>query len=444
MAVSTAPRPATQTLIDAALAPQRHPGKILTTVAVALGILVVAGVGAWVYQLINGIGVTALTDEVFWGIYTVDLVAFIGFSYGGALVSAILRLTGASWRGPITRIAEGTALVTLAVGALFPIIHLGHPERVWQFFTQPQMDSPILWDMVAIVTYLLVTLFLFYIPLIPDLAAAEPSVKGWRKRLYRRLSHKWIGTPEQEQVLERATTTLAILIIPVAVMVHTVLSYAFSLTSRPGWFSTIFGPYFVVAAIYSGVAVVILATVLYRRIYRLEDWIEERSVRYLAYLMISLGVLYAYFTFTEITTEGYVGEESAANVLFTILLKNYSIAFWTFVVLGLVLPILLVAWRRTRTPLGMGVASALVILGMFLKRYLIVVPPLTQPLVGDEVGSYFPSIVESLITAGAAAGMVLLLIGLFRVFPILGIHEILELGEESADLTTNSDHGAAS
>lgn len=422
-----------QELIEAALAPQRHPGRILTATAIGLGIVAFAGVGAYVYQLINGIGVTALNDEVFWGIYTVDLVAFIGFSYGGALVSAILRLTSASWRGPITRIAEGTALVTLAVGALFPVIHLGHPERVWLFFTQPQLDSPLLWDMVAILTYLLVTVFLFSVPLIPDLALAQHSVEGWRSRLYRRLSRSWVGTGEQERVLDRAITILAILIIPVAVMVHTVLSYAFSLTSRPGWFSTIFGPYFVVAAIYSGVAVVILATVFYRRIYRLEAWIEERSLRYLSYLMVALGVLYGYFTFTEITTEGYVGEESSANVLFTILLRDYAFAFWTFVVLALVAPVLIVAWRRTRTPLGMGVAAALVILGMFLKRFLIVVPPLTQPLVGEEIGTYFPGIVEILITAGAVAGMVLLLIGLFRVFPVLGLHEMIELDEERTE-----------
>lgn len=427
MAVSEALRRDHESLIEAALAPQRQPGRLLKSVAVVLSLLALGGMAAYVYQLIAGIGVTALNDEVFWGIYTVDLVAFIGFSYGGALVSAILRLTGAGWRGPITRIAEGSALVTLAIGALFPVIHLGHPERIWEFFTQPQLNSPLLWDMIAILTYLLVTVFLFSIPLIPDLAIAESSVTGWRRRLYRSVSRNWLASPEQERVLDRAITILAILVIPVAVMVHTVLSYAFSLTSRPGWFSTIFGPYFVVAAIYSGVAVVVLAAVFYRKIYRLEQWIEERSLRYLSYLMVALGVLYGYFTFTEITTEGYVGEESSANVLFSILLRDYAVPFWIFIVLGLVLPILLVAWPRTRTAPGMGFASGLVILGMFLKRYLIVVPPLTQPLIGSDAGSYFPGFVEMLITGGAAAGMVLLLIGLFRVFPVLAIHEMIEL-----------------
>lgn len=431
MAVSTEPRVDHRTLIDAALAPQGHPGKALKAVVAALALVAAGGLTAYIYQVINGIGVTALNDEVFWGVYTVDLVAFIGFSYGGALVSAILRLTGAGWRGPITRIAEGTALVTLAVGALFPIIHIGRPERVWQFFTRPQLDSPLLWDMVAILTYLLVTALLFSIPLIPDLALAQSRVSGWRQRLYRLLANKWAGSRSQEEVLDRTVTILAILVIPVAVMVHTVLSYAFSLTSRPGWFSTIFGPYFVVAAIYSGVAVVILAAILYRKVYHLEAWIDEAALRYLSYLMIALGVLYGYFTFTEITTEGYVGEESTANVLFTILLRDYSPAFWAFVVLGLVVPIALVALPRTRTTLGMGTAAALVILGMYLKRFLIVVPPLTQPLVGKEVGSYFPSPVEMLVTAGAVAGMGLLLIGLFRVFPLLGIHEMMHLARQS-------------
>lgn len=420
-------------LVGAALSPQRRPGPALKTTALVLALLGVIGLAAYVYQLIEGIGATGLSDEVFWGVYTVDLVSFIGFSYGGALVSAILRLTNASWRGPITRIAEGTALVTLLVGALFPIIHLGRPERIWELFTQPQINSPLLWDMVAILTYLLVTVFLFAIPLVPDLALSQSSVEGWRQRIYRRFSFNWRGTADQERTLGRSITILAILVIPVAVMVHTVLSYAFSLTSRPGWFSTIFGPYFVVAAIYSGVAVVILATVLYRRIYHLEEWIEEKSIRFLSYLMVALGVLYGYFTFTEITTEGYVGEESATDVLFTVLLRDYSIAFWTFVAIGLVLPTLLVAWKRTRTATGIGVASGLVILGMFLKRYLIVIPPLTQPLVGEEVAAYTPSIVEAVVTVGAASGVILLLIGLFRVFPVLGIHEITEI--EASHLT---------
>jgi molybdopterin-containing oxidoreductase family membrane subunit len=396
---------------------------------VGLGLIVALGVAAYVYQLINGIGVTGLSDQVFWGIYTVDLVTFIGFSYGGAMVSAILRLTHASWRGPISRIAEGTAVVTLVIGALFPIIHLGHPERVWQIMTRFQINSPITWDMVAITSYLLATLVLFALPLIPDVAMlqAEPRLGGWRQRLYRWWAAGWVGNLEQQQHLRKALTVTAIVIIPLAVMVHTVLSYAFSLTSRPGWHSTIFGPYFVVAAVYSGVALVILATVAYRRAYRLQDQIPVRSIVNLGYVMAALGVAYGYLLFTEITTEGYVGEESAELLLFSLVLDRWAVLFWLFVVTGLVVPVFLVAWARTRTVAGVSTAAALVAGALYLKRFLMFVPPLTRPVIEGEWATYMPSWVEITISLAAVAAIPLLLIGLFRVFPVLDVHEMEEI-----------------
>jgi molybdopterin-containing oxidoreductase family membrane subunit len=397
--------------------------------------MVAAGVAAWVYQLINGLGVTGLSDQVFWATYEVNLVTFIGFSYGGAMVSAILRLTHASWRGPISRIAEGTAVVTLVIGALFPIIHLGHPERIWQMITRFQINSPLTWDMVAIASYLLATLVLFGLPVIPDVALLqhEPKLGGWRKRLYRWWAAGWVGNPEQRAHLRRALTTTAIVIIPLAVMVHTVLSYAFSLTSRPGWHSTIFGPYFVVAAVYSGVAVVILATVVYRKAYRLHEQIPVRSIVNLGYVMAALGVSYGYLLFTEITTEGYVGEESAEVLLFSLVLDRWAPLFWSFVVAGLVVPVFLIAVPRTRTVAGVSVAAALVAGALYLKRFLMFVPPLTRPLIGEEWASYLPSWVEITISLAAVAAIPLLLIALFRVVPVLDVHEMQEIEEESRE-----------
>jgi molybdopterin-containing oxidoreductase family membrane subunit len=385
---------------------------------------------AFVHQLRRGgLAVTGLNDRVFWATYETDLVAFIGLSYGGALVSAILRLSKASWRGPISRIAEASALVTLAVGALFPIIHLGHPELIWELFARPQPNSPLFWDMVAILTYLLATVVLFGLPLIPDLAAAKehPDVGDRRLRLYRWASAGWRGTARQRTVLDRALTGVSILVIPLAVMVHTVLSYAFSLTSRRGWHSTIFGPYFVVAAVYSGIALMILAAVAYRRAYRLDDWIDERSIRLLGFLMAALGVAYAYFTFTELTTEGYVGEKATEAVLYLLMMKRYTVLFWLFVALGLVAPVLLIALRRTRTVGGITLAAALVVAAMWLKRLLIVVPPLARPLLGEAWGSYAPSWVEVAITLGTAAAVALLMMLLFRVVPVLSVHELREI-----------------
>lgn len=419
-------------LARAALAPATRAGRWNNLLIAALAVPVVAAFGAYGYQLVNGLEVTGLNDQVFWGLYTVNIVTLIGFSYGGALVSAILRLTRARWRGPIVRIAEGTALVTLVVGATFPIIHLGHPERVWEMLTQPQFNSPVLWDMVAILTYLLATALLFGLPLLPDCAAAyrHHDVQGWRAWFYHWAAADWQDLPEQRRVLDRAMTFLAVLIVPLAVMVHTVLSYAFSLTSRPGWHSTIFGPYFVVAAVYSGVAIVILAVVAYRHAYGLQDWITDVAIRRLGYIMVALGVTYAYFTFTEITTEGYVGEESAQTLLFALMLERYAPLFWGFLVLGLVIPILLIALPRTRTVGGITVAAALVVVALWGKRFLMFVPPLTVAAFGEGAATYAPSWVEWTITIGAAAAVPLLLVILFRVVPVLAVYEIEEIERE--------------
>ncbi len=422
-------------LRSAAVRPVVAAGRRFWLVAGLLALAATAGAAAFAYQLANGLAVTGLNDQVFWGIYTASLVTFIGFSYGGALVSAVLRLTNASWRGPVSRIAEATALATILIGALFPIIHLGRPERFWELFVRPQFQSPIFWDMVAILTYLAATIVLFSLPLIPDLAAVrdDPRLGRWRRRAYQLLAFGWVGSADQRRNLDRALTILAILIVPLAVVVHTVLSYAFSLTSRPGWHSTIFGPYFVIGAIYSGVAVVILAALAYRRVYHLERWIDGRSIRNLAYLMVALGVAYGYSTFSEITTEGFVSEQADVDLLYGLVLARYAPLFWTFVAAGLVVPIALVALPRTRTARGIGIAAALVVVAMFIKRFLIVVPPQTRPVVGGEPGAYIPSWVELTIVLGAAAGIVLIVMLLFRLVPVLSVDEMETIERERAN-----------
>jgi len=348
-------------------------------------------------------------------------------------VSAILRLTGATWRGPVIRIAEATALTTLVVGAAFPVIHLGHPERVWRVATALQINSPITWDMLAILTYLIATIVLFGLPVVADMGrlSEQSEITGWRRRLYRSGSFGYVGAAGQRRVLDRSLTMLAIGIIPLAVMVHTVLAYAFSLTSRPGWHSTIFGPYFVVAAIYSGVAIVVVVVAAYRKAYHLERWIPDRAIINLGYLMVALGVLYGYLLFTEVTTEGYVGAESAERLLYALLLDRWSVLFWVFVATGLLIPLALVAFRKTRTVAGVTTAAALVAAALFLKRFLMFIPPLTERLVGGEIGSYTPTWVEMTITGAAFAAIALMLIAIFKVVPVLSVTEIEEIEEKT-------------
>ena len=414
---------------EAALRPMASSGRWFWVLTVLLGVLVAWGVVAYVTQLVMGLGVAGYDDRSFWGIYEADLVAFIGISYGGALVSAILRLTQARWRMPITRLAETMALFSLLVGSAFAIIHLGRPERFWRIIFTPKANSPIVWDFVAVMTYLVVTLVFLYLPLIPDCAILRDRSEGqggWRHRVYRVLALNWQGLPHQKKILYQSMTAIAILIIPIAITVHSVLSWAFAVTSRPGWHSTIFGPYFVVAALYSGVAAVILVVAAFRKGYRLDEFIDFRHFRNLGLLMLALGVLYLYFTVTELLTEGYTMTHDATPVVEAILIGRYAPFFWLFVVAGAIVPTVLVALPRTRTIRGIVIAASFVVAAMWLKRLVIIVPAVTQPLISGAWGEFRVTWVSVGVTAGAAAWIPLMMMLFFKLFPILDITEMEE------------------
>lgn len=424
------------TLRGAAVRPMHSNGPLYWALFALLSAVVLAGVAAWVVQLRRGLVATGLNQNVTWGVYTVDLVTFIGLSYGGALVSAILRLTNAQWRTSITRIAEATALVTLLIGATFPIVHLGHPERVWMMIAHPRASSPMVWDAFAVLSYLVATCIFFYLPSIPDagIYAHWAGLRAGRGRrgMIRALSVGWRDLPAQRKALGRALFIMSIVIIPIAVYVHSVLAWAFSVTSRPGWHSTIFAPYFVIAALYSGVALVIVAASAYRSLYRLQAYITPRQIRNLAMLMLTLGLVYAYFTFAEMLTEGYARVEDGVSVLGMVLSGPYATIFWAWAVGGLIVPVLLIALPWTRTVAGITLAAVLAIVGMWVKRLVIVVPAMELSLVSGEIVPYRPSWIELTITGAAVAAIPLLLMILFRFVPVLPVAEMEEAAEREA------------
>ena len=417
---------------EAALRPLHHGGKTFWGLLAALSLLVAWGAAAYVVQLMNGLGAAGYSDTGFWGIYEANLVAFIAVSYGGALVSAILRLTQARWRAPITRLAEAMAVFSLLVGMSFALIHLGRPDHMWRLIVTPQVGSPIVWDFVVIMTYLAATLVFLYLPLVPDLAVLRDRAesRGWRAHLYRALALGWQNLPTQRHHLERGISTVAILIIPVAVLVHSVLSWAFALTGRPGWDSTIFAPYFVVGALYAGVAMVILVVAGFRAGYRLDRFIGLKHFQYLGYLMVTLDLMYLYFTFTELLTEGYVQTEEVAPVLEALLIGAYAPSFWLFIIVGGVVPLVVMTIPALRTVGGIVAASALVVAAMWLKRLLIIVPAVAHPLIAGAWGSFQPTWVALGVTVGAAAAIPLLLMVFFKFFPILSISEMEEAAME--------------
>jgi len=411
---------------EAAIRPMWHPGRLFWPIVLVLGAVVLAAFATFVYQFLSGLWVAGYSDRAFYGIYEANLVAFIGVSYGGALVSAVLRLTGAHWRAPITRMAEVMALVSLVVGASFALVHLGRPDHLLHMFTSGNASSPILWDFTAITTYLLATAIFVYLPLIPDLARVRDRFPAGslRRRIYGLAAVSWADAPEQRRRLQWAVGIIAVLIIPLAVSVHSVLAWTFSMTTRPGWHSTIFGPYFVVGALYSGVALVVLIAAALRRAYHLERFIENRHLLLLSRIMVALGLIYLYFTFAELLTGAYARTRDEVSVLTALLEGPFAPAFWAFVVGGLFVPIALVVLPTHRRSGALVFAAALVVVAMWLKRLLIVLPTATAPLIDDTWGAISFTWVPALITLAATVAIPLGMVVLFRFVPLLAIDEV--------------------
>lgn len=399
---------------------------------------------AYVYQLVNGLRVTDMRNYVSWGTYMTNFVFFIGISHAGTLISAILRVTDAGWRRPITRMAEAITVFALLIGASSIMIDMGRPERAFNLILHGRFQSPILWDLVSVTTYITGSFLYLYVAMIPDMpmlarAARERGRSPRLVRMYEVLSLGYRETPEHRRLLARALGAMAVIIIPVAVSVHTVVSWVFGMTLRPGWHSTIFGPYFVIGAIFSGTAAIITAMFLFRRAYHLERYLLPDHFRRLAKILLALTLLYAYFTLSEYLTAWYGGLEVDSRLLSLLAGDSpYGATFWLWAALGLFLPIGLLIFPSRRSLGSILTASILINIGMWLKRYLIIVPTLETPYIPASAAGiaphYFPSLVECTITAGAFAAFALMFIGFSRIFPILSIWETQEDAEEAEQL----------
>jgi len=403
--------------------------------AAILGALVLAAFFAWGYQIYNGIGVSGLDRPVFWAFYITNFVFWIGISHAGTLISAILRVSNATWRRPVTRCAEAITVFALSISAMFPLIHLGRP---WLFFwlipypsergIWPQFRSPLLWDFFAINTYLIGSTTFLLLPSFPDFALIRDRASGWRKKVYSIVSLGWRGTPKQWHRLEMAMRIMAVAIIPVAVSVHTIVSWDFAMAPVPGWHSTIFGPYFVAGAIFSGIAALIIAMALLRKLLHLEDYLKPLHFDYLGKLLLVMSLLWFYFVFAERLTTWYGNFPSEMSVFWSTQVGSFSPLFWIMVFCNFIIPAPILAIKNLRNKIGWTVVASIpIIIGMWLERFLIIVPSLSHKFLPYNFGSYRPSWVEITITVGTFAGMALLYLIFSRVFPIISIWE-LKLG----------------
>ncbi len=412
------------------LAPLRGTGwRYLAWLAFLLGVIGWA-LYAYTRQLEYGLIVTNLRDRISWGLYIASFVFFIGISHAGTLLSAILRATKARWQMPITRMAEFITGVALMVAALFPAIDMGRPERILNMALYGRWQSPLIWDILAILTYLTGSLIYLYLPLIPDFALCRDRLGSdapfWQRWLFTFASAGWKGTQAQRQALERGMTVMMLVIIPVAVSVHTVVSWVFAMSLRDPMNSTLFGVFFVAGAIYSGIAAIIILMTVLRWVLHLEEFITKTQFVYLGYLLATLAAIMGYLNISEYLTTGYKMEEGIAFNIQQLMVGPFAGLFWFYILGGILVPILLMLSPRTRTIKGVFAAAILVIVAMWIERYLIIVAGFRVPLMAYPPANYSPSWVEWSILAGGFALFALIISIFAKLFPVVSIWEVVE------------------
>lgn len=401
-----------------------------------LSILVMASVASYAYfvQLRDGLGVTALNDYVSWGLYLSNFVFWVATSLVGMLISAVLGLLKVKWITPISRIAEIVALAFVMWAGLVIVFDMGRPDRLQNVFLHGRPQSPIVWDLTVVMTYTVISALLLFLPMLPDFAILKKRMidaPKWQRKLFNVLSLGWMGTPEQYKILHRSVRILLVTVIPVALAIHTVTAWLFASTLRPGWDSTIFGPYFVAGAFPAGVAAVIVAMYIFRTFFNLKGYLTDMHFDKMAKLLVLVSLVYLYFNINEYLVPGYKMRTAEGAHLHELFSGKFAPMFWTVQILGLLLPIILLLFKPFRKPGVAAFIGLFVVLGAYFKRYLIVVPTMLHPYfpmqnVPVEWHHYIPNGVEISITVGSIAGTLLTITILSKIFPVIPIAETAE------------------
>jgi len=401
-------------------------------VAILVGVIV-WGLYAWGYLIYWGMGTAGINRPVYWGLFISTFVFWVGISHAGTMISAVLRLLRADWRRPITRGAEAMTAGALLMAGLYPLIHLG---RVWKFywmipypnnrFMWPNFQSPLMWDMVAIFTYLIGSGLYLYLALIPDMAMARDHTDGWRYKLYRALALGWRGTEAEWHKLHRALNIFSVAIIPIFLSVHSIVSWDFAVTIQPRWHSTIFAPYFIIGAVYSGLAALASILVIVRRAMRLQEFLRSEHFNALGKLVMVAGMSWTYFWFAGFLVEWYGNEPVVRELIHEEVSGRLAPLFYLQMSANLI-PIGLLIFKKVRTtPALLLVTTLLVNVGMYTERLLIVIGSLQRNHLPFDWGTYKPSWVEVSIVLMTFAGFILLYTLFSRIVPYVPVWEIKE------------------
>src|SRR5690606_18023342 len=338
-----------------------------------LGFLLTAGIAGYVLQVVEGLGVTGLNRPVYWGVYITNFVFFIGLAHSGTFISAILRVAGQGWRKPLTRAAEAITLFSLPFGVAAILADMGRPERIFNVLFFGRYQSPLLWDFTAVGLYLLSSIVFFYLSLLPDIALCRDRLKDvpqWQQRMYKALALGWEGTPEQFHRLERVLDGMAIFMTMLVVTVHTVVSWVFGMTVQPGWHTALIGPFFLLGAILSGTAAVVIVLSILRKVYNLKKTLPVKLFNSLRKLLITFTLGWIYMIIAEYLTAGYGNMTEEMHVVQDKFTGDYALLFWGMVVLVFILPLLIFIFKGKNNIGWMVFASVLINIGMWIERYI--------------------------------------------------------------------------
>ncbi|RLD64504.1 MAG: polysulfide reductase [Bacteroidetes bacterium] len=410
------------------LAPRKF-NKIGVVWTIGLVVVVIIGVIAYIDQIIKGQIVTNMRDYVLWGVYISNFVFFVAISFVGSLTAAILRLTNKTWRTPLVRIAEIIAFSAIIMAGITIVLDMGRPDRLLNLFLYARLQSPITWDVIIISTYIAISALILYFPLLPDLAILKKHFKSnaFLSKWYGILSLKWSGSSMQWALQKKSIKTVALLIIPVALILQTVDAWLFSTTYRIGWDSTNLGPYFIAGAMVVGVGSLIAVMFVLRKAYSLEKYITKLHFDKLGQLLVFTCLVYLYFNINEYLLPAFTAPKAEEIHLQELFTGHYAPMFWFVTIGGLIIPILILIFPKGRKPLPLFIVAILVVVTSWWKRYLIVVPALLHPFlpiqgVPESWHHYFPSLHEWAIISGTLAMALLIITILIRYLPIIPIH----------------------
>jgi Ni/Fe-hydrogenase subunit HybB-like protein len=375
----------------------------------------------WAYQVYTGLHITGLSHPVMWGFYITAFVFWIGIAHSGTLISAILFLFRAEWRTSVARAAETMTIVAVMTAGLFPVLHLGRAWRFYWLIPYPNerhlwvnFSSPLIWDAFAVATYFAVSILFWYVELIPDFATVRDHSLGWRARIFCWLALGWKGTAGEWKHLRTTYALLAAVITALVVSVHSIVSWDFAAAIVPGWHSTIFAPYFVAGAIFSGLAMVLTLMIPGRYLLGISEYVTIDHLEKLAKLLLAMSLIISYsyaaeFFFARYSADPY----DRAEYLFRIR-GPYAPLFWLTIVCNSIVPLLLFRRSTRRSLAALFVVSLAINVGMWTERLVIIVSSLAHEYDAYSWGSYWPTLFEWIILVGSAAWFLfwfLLLIG---------------------------------